>query len=55
MLSFSSAVKIFLCIEPTDMRRSFDALAMMVKNIIDQDPLSGHIFVFANRRAGQQA
>ncbi len=50
MLSFPSAVKIYLCSEPADMRRSFDTLAMMVKNIIRQDPLSGHIFVFANRK-----
>jgi len=51
MLSFPSAVKIYLCSEPADMRRSFDGLAMMVKNIIRQDPLSGHIFVFSNRRS----
>src|SRR3989339_2281257 len=51
MLSFPSAVKIYLCSEPADMRRSFDSLAMMVKNIIRQDPLSGHIFVFSNRRS----
>jgi transposase len=51
MLSFPSAVKIYLCSEPADMRRSFDGLSMMVKNIIHQDPLSGHIFVFGNRRA----
>ncbi len=50
MLSFPSAVKIYLCNQPADMRRSFDTLAMMVKNIIRQDPLSGHIFVFANRK-----
>jgi|SRR3989339_1402865 len=50
MLSFPSAVKIYLCSEPSDMRRSFDGLAMMVRNIIRQDPLSGHIFVFSNRR-----
>jgi len=51
MLSFPSAVKIFLCCEPADMRRSFDSLALMVKDIIHQDPLSGHVFVFGNRRA----
>jgi transposase len=51
MLSFPSAVKIFLCREHTDMRKSFDSLAVMVKSIIHQDPLSGHIFVFCNRRA----
>ena len=50
MLSFPSAVKIYLCSEPADMRRSFDGLAMMVKSIIRQNPLSGHIFVFVNHK-----
>jgi len=50
MLSFPSAVKIYLCCEPADMRRSFDGLAAMVKTMIRQDPLSGHIFVFVNRK-----
>jgi len=51
MLSFPSAVKIYLCRQPADMRRSFDGLAMMVKTFIGQDPLSGHIFVFSNRKS----
>jgi len=50
MLSFPSAVRIYLCKEPTDMRRSFDSLAMMVQGVIKQDPLSGHVFVFCNKR-----
>ena len=50
MLSFPSAVKIYLCKEPTDMRRSFDSLAMMVQCVIQQDPLSGYVFVFRNKR-----
>lgn len=50
MLSFPSAVKIYLCKEPTDMRRSFDSLAMMVQCVIQQDPLSGYVFVFCNKR-----
>jgi transposase len=50
MLSFPSAVNIFLCSEPTDMRKSFDSLAVLVKGVIRQDPLSGHVFVFGNRR-----
>jgi transposase len=44
-----SAVRIFLCIEPTDMRRGFDRLAEMVRSILKQDPLSGHLFVFRSR------
>lgn len=32
------------------MRKSFDSLAVMVKSIINEDPLGGHIFVFRNRR-----
>ena len=51
MLSLASTVRVFLCVEPTDMRRSFDGLAIMVEQIIDQDPLSGHLFVFCNKRA----
>ncbi len=50
MISFPSAVKVYLCKQVTDMRRSFDGLAMMVQNIVKQDPLSGHMFVFRNKR-----
>lgn len=51
MLSVPGQVKIFLCLEPADMRRSFDGLAAMVEHVLEQDPLSGHLFVFRNRRA----
>jgi transposase len=51
MLSVPGAVKIFLCLEPADMRRSFDGLAGMVEHVLHEDPLSGHLFVFRNRRA----
>ncbi len=50
MLSLPPSVRIFLCMEPADMRRSFDSLAAMTVEIIGEDPLSGHLFVFRNRR-----
>ena len=49
MLSLPSAVHIYLCTEPTDMRRGFDRLAEMVRSVIRQNPLSGHLFVFRSR------
>jgi transposase len=49
MLSLPSAVRIYLCTHPTDMRRGFDRLAEMVRQVIGQDPLSGHLFVFRSR------
>lgn len=49
MFLSSPAIKIFLCHIPTDMRCSFDALAMMTQSIIHQDPYSGHLFLFRNK------
>lgn len=50
MLSLPPSVRIYLCRLPADMRRSFDGLAAMAQNVVGQDPLSGHLFVFRNRR-----
>jgi len=50
MLSLPPTVRIYLSSEPADMRRSFDSLAAMVRDGLGEDPLSGHLFVFRNRR-----
>jgi transposase len=50
MLTLPPSVRIFVCTAPTDMRRGFDGLAQMAQDIVRQDPLSGHFFVFLNRR-----
>lgn len=50
MITLPPAVQVFVHLGPTDMRRSFDGLAAMVREIIQADPLSGHLFVFFNRR-----
>jgi transposase len=46
----SAAVRVFLCTRPTDMRKGFDGLQGMVREFLGQDPLSGHLFLFLNRR-----
>ena len=50
MLTLPSAVKVFLCLVPVDMRLSFDRLAMLAADVHGEDPLSGHLFVFPSRR-----
>jgi transposase len=45
-----AAVRVFLCARPTDMRKSFDGLLGMVHEFVGQDPLSGHLCLFLNRR-----
>lgn len=43
-------VRVWLYARPTDMRKSFDGLSALVKNVLREDPLSGHLFVFLNRK-----
>ena len=50
MLSLASTLRIFLATASADMRKGFDGLSQLVREVIDQDPLSGHLFVLRNRR-----
>ena len=43
-------VKVYLGLGATDMRKSIDALSILVSNQLNQDLFSGHLFVFCNRR-----
>lgn len=50
MLSFPSNVRVYLCTTATDMRKSFDGLHGLVRQVFQRDPLDGHLFLFVNRR-----
>jgi transposase len=50
MFNIPRQVKIFVSLDPTDMRRGFDGLSAIVQQTLEQDPLSGHLFLFRNRR-----
>jgi transposase len=50
MFGLSAAVRVYLAKEPADMRKSFDALAALASGTLGLDPLSGHLFVFVNKR-----
>ncbi len=49
MFTLPSSVQVFVCLQPTDLRKSFDSLAALVCGAVGQNPLSGHLFVFLNR------
>lgn len=49
MLSIPAALKIYLATTPTDMRKSHDGLAALVEQVLQANPLSGHLFVFRNK------
>jgi transposase len=51
VLTLPPAVRIWYATTPTDLHRGFDGLAALVRNQLQADPLSGHLFVFFNRRA----
>ena len=48
-----SQVRIFICTERQDMRRSFDALALAVRERLGLEPESGSLFVFASKRGNR--
>ena len=50
MIALNRRTKVFLSKEPADMRASYDGLFARVKDIIKEDPFSGHLFVFLNKR-----
>ena len=43
-------VRVYLYGSPCDMRKSFNGLVALARNVMGKDPLSGHLFVFVNRR-----
>jgi transposase len=51
MLSLPSGVRIWAASRPTDLRKSFDTLAELVRQQLRGDPLSGQLFIFHNKRA----
>lgn len=50
MFTLSAAVRIYVAAAPCDLRRGFDGLSALTRSVIGADPMSGHLFVFLNRR-----
>jgi transposase len=50
MISLSASTRIFIALEATDMRKGFDGLSGLITSKLKQDPLSGILFLFVNRR-----
>ena len=50
MIGVPATLRIFVAVAPTDLRLGYDGLARLAREVLEQDPLSGHLFVFSNRR-----
>jgi transposase len=50
MFTLPAAVRIYVAADAVDLRRGFDGLSATTRTVIGADPLSGHVFVFLNRR-----
>jgi transposase len=49
MLSFSTTQRIYLAVEPVDMRKQFNGLWALAAEKLKEDPFSGALFVFTNK------
>ena len=50
MLNLPSSVKIFVCVDPCNMRKSFNGLQSVARDRLKEDPCSGGLFLFTNKR-----
>lgn len=50
MLAYPAGAKIFLCTQPTDLRKGFEGLSYLVETILEQNITSGAFFVFLNKQ-----
>ena len=50
MFGLSPATRVFVAVDPIDMRKGFDGLFGLVRDTLGEDPLSGHLFLFTNRQ-----
>jgi transposase len=50
MLNLASGTRIYFAVGATDIRKGFNGLQGLVTGVLEQDPLSGHLFLFVNRR-----
>ena len=53
MMLLPRAVKVYVATAPCNLRKSFDGLSNEVREALAKDALSGHVFVFLNRRKTQ--
>jgi transposase len=50
MIHLPASVRVYLCLNPCDMRRSFDGLHALVRDHLELDAFAGHLYLFANKR-----
>jgi transposase len=50
MLSFSGSLRVFVAVEPCDMRKGYEGLSALASGVLGEDVRSGALFVFSNRR-----
>ena len=50
MFGMPAVLRVFVAVAAADLRKGYDGLAQLARERIQEDPLSGHLFVFANRK-----
>jgi transposase len=53
MLTLPPSVRLYVATQPVDARKSFDGLSLYVESVLKMSPMSGHLFIFFNRRRDQ--
>jgi len=51
MIQITPQMRILVAVQPADFRKGIDGLAQLCRAVLRQDPFSGAVFVFRNRRA----